>query len=81
MDSYIVGIYHGRTANTHELVGVVENVELEETLAFKTVDGLWILFALDRSEKRKCGWQIWLLSLLLWRLMTPPGFMKEPVPP
>ena len=51
MDSYIVGIYHGRTANTHELVGVVENLELEETLAFKTVDGLWILFALDRSEK------------------------------
>ena len=45
MDSYIVRIYRRQTTNPHEIVGVVENVELEETMAFKTVDELWEILA------------------------------------
>ena len=45
MDSYIVRIYRRQTTNPHELVGVVEDVELEETMAFKTVDELWEILA------------------------------------
>ena len=45
MDSYIVRIYRRQTTNPHELVGVVEDVELEETMAFKSVDELWEILA------------------------------------
>ena len=50
MDSYIVRIYRRQTTNPHELVGVVEDVELEETMAFKTVDELWEILA--KHQKR-----------------------------
>ena len=45
MDSYIVRIYRRQTTNPREIVGVVENVEREETMAFKTVDELWEILA------------------------------------
>ena len=52
MDSYIVRIYRRQTANPHELVGVVENVELEETMAFKTIDELWEILAERRFRSQ-----------------------------
>ena len=52
MDSYIVRIYRRQTQNSHELVGVVENVEWEETAAFKSVDELWEILA---EQKRRSG--------------------------
>ncbi len=50
MDSYIVRIYRRQAKAPHEIVGVVENVELEETMAFKSVDELWEILA--EQQKR-----------------------------
>lgn len=50
MDSYIVRIYRRQTKNPYEIVGVVEDVELEETMAFKSVDELWEILAEHKAR-------------------------------
>jgi len=55
MDSYIVRIYRCQTKAPHEIVGVVENVEREETMAFKTVDELWEILA---EQNRRSGHRV-----------------------
>ena len=50
MDSYIIRIYRRQAKAPHEIVGVVENVELEETMAFKSVDELWEILAEHQKQ-------------------------------
>ena len=51
MDSYIVRIYRRKEQASYEVIGVVEDVEMEEQMTFKTMDELWEILA----PKEKCG--------------------------
>jgi uncharacterized protein (DUF2235 family) len=43
LESYIVRIYRGEKDSPHNLVGIVEEVGLEEKKAFTNLDELWTI--------------------------------------
>jgi hypothetical protein len=43
LESYIVRIYRGEKDRPHNLVGIVEEVGLEEKKAFTSLDELWTI--------------------------------------
>lgn len=53
MESYIVRIYRNAHENLRDIVGVVEIVGAEETVAFRNIDELWGIINPRKKGKRR----------------------------
>ena len=63
LESYIVRIYRGEKDSPRNLVGIVEEVGLEEKRAFTNLDELWTILNSIRkghgTEKQRTGRSKW----------------------
>jgi len=56
LESYIVRIYRGEEDSPHSLVGIIEEVGLEEKKAFTNLDELWtILNSIRKGHGKEKG--------------------------